>query len=102
MDFDIVNQNLAVSNQNKVTDLAHKKAKEAELKEACEGFEAIFLNTMIKTMRQSLPGDKLLDDSHGIDMYKSMYDQYLSEELSKSKSSIGVKEFLFQQLKKDL
>jgi flagellar protein FlgJ len=57
---------------------------------------------MIKSMRKSLPGDALLNESHGMDIYKSMYDQYLADELSKSKTSIGVKEFLFQQLKESL
>ncbi len=106
MDFDIVKQNLAVSSQNniqnKVSALSNKNAKEAELKEACEGFEAIFINSMMKSMRQSLPGDALMDESHGMNIYKSMYDQYLSEQASKSNTSIGVKEFLFQQLKNSI
>lgn len=106
MDIDLVNQNLAKANQvkikNQTSDIARNTLKEKELKEACAGFEAIFLNTMIKSMRKSLPGDALLDGSHGMDIYKSMYDQYLAEELSKSKTSIGVKEFLYEQLKESL
>lgn len=103
MDIDLVNQNLAKANLDKMkkqtSNLVRNITKEKELKEASAGFEAIFLNTMIKSMRESLPGDALLNDSHGMDIYKSMYDQYLADELSKSKTSIGIKEFLYQQLK---
>lgn len=106
MDIDLVNQNFAKATLNKVkkqsSDIAGKSLKEAELKSACEGFEAIFLNTMIKSMRESLPGDALFEESNGMNIYKSMYDQHLADELSKSKTSIGLKEFLFQQLKESI
>ncbi|MBU1340931.1 MAG: rod-binding protein [Proteobacteria bacterium] len=103
MDIDLVNQNLAKANLSKIkkqsSDFAQTTLKEKKLKEACAGFEAIFLNTMIKSMRESLPGDGLFNESHGMNIYKSLYDQYLSDELSKSKLSVGIKEFLFEQLK---
>jgi flagellar protein FlgJ len=101
MDIDMVSQNLA---RAKLSRLKHQtpgmdQAKEKELKAACAGFEAIFIHTMVKSMRQSLPGDALLGESHGMDMYKSMYDQHLSDELSVGKTSLGIKEFLYNQLK---
>ena len=106
MDIDLINSNLAKANIGKIkkqnSDFVSDKLKEKELKEACEGFEAIFLNTMIKSMRKSLPGNALFMDSHGMDMYKSMYDQYLADELSQSRTSLGVKEFLYNQLKDSL
>ena len=106
MDIDIINQNFAKAHIGKIKkqtpDLVSDKLKEKELKEACAGFEAIFLHTMIKSMRETLPGDALFKDSHGMDMYKSMYDQHLADELSKSKTSVGVKEFLYNQLKDSL
>ncbi|MCP4673614.1 MAG: flagellar biosynthesis protein FlgJ [Desulfobacula sp.] len=106
MDIDIVNSNLAKADIGKIkkqtSDLVPGKLKEQELKEACQGFESIFLHTMIKSMRKSLPGNALFMDSHGMDMYKSMYDQHLADELSKSKTSLGVKEFLYNQLKDSL
>ncbi len=105
MDIDLVNQGLAQARMAKVknqgADITDKSLKEKELKEACEGFESIFLHSMIKSMRESLPGDALLSESHGMNMYKSMYDQYLADELSKINhgQSVGVKEFLYEQLK---
>ncbi len=103
MDIDRVNQNLARAKLSRLkqqtSGMDQAKQKEQELKSACAGFEAIFIHTMVKSMRQSLPGDALLGESHGMDMYKSMYDQHLSDELSASKTSLGIKEFLYNQLK---
>lgn len=102
MDIDLINQHLAGADIGKIKKQALDARREKELKDACAGFEAIFLNTMIKSMRESLPGDAVFKESHGMGIYKSMYDQHLAEKLSKSKSSIGVKEFLYQQLKESL
>ncbi len=106
MDIDIVNRNLADAKLSKIktqgSHPAEKIKKEKELKKACEGFEAIIVNTMIKGMRESLPGDALFGESNGANIYKSMYDQYLSEEISRKHQSTGLKEFLYQQLKKTL
>lgn len=107
MDIDIVQQNLAgarlSSAKTKVDNPEKKAMQEAKLKEACAGFEAIFLHSMLKSMRQSLPGDAVFKESNSGNIYQSMYDQYLAENLSKgSGSSIGVKEFLYEQLKDSL
>jgi len=106
MDIDIVNQNLSIATLGKIkSKTSHSEQnplKEKELKKACAGFEAIFLNTMIKSMRESLPGDALFNESNGTNIYKSMYDQYLAEELSNSTTSVGIKEFLYEQLKESL
>jgi len=103
MDIDIINQNLAKANLGKVkkqsSDIEQNPQKAKELKEACAGFEAIFLNTMIKSMRKSLPGNALFKESNGMSIYRSMHDQYLSEQLSKGNESIGLRDFLYKQLK---
>ncbi|MCF6248776.1 MAG: rod-binding protein [Desulfobacula sp.] len=106
MDIDLINQNLAkitlAKVKSQVTNPEAKTLKEEQLKEVCAGFEAIFLKTMLKSMRSSLAGNAIFPESNGMNIYKSMQDQYLSENLSKGKSSIGVREFLYQQLKNSL
>ncbi|MDA3791458.1 MAG: rod-binding protein [Desulfobacula sp.] len=102
MNIDLVNQNLANANLDSLKKKVSDQGKEKELNEACQGFEAIFLNTMIKSMKKTLPGDALFKDSNGMDIYKSMYDQHLADELSKGRTSIGIKDFLYQQLKDSL
>ncbi|MFA5905115.1 MAG: rod-binding protein [Desulfobacula sp.] len=105
MNINSVSRNPAdvtVSKIKKSNDPAEQILKEKELKKACEGFEAIIVNTMLKSMRESLPGDALFGESNGSNIYKSMYDQYLAEEVSKKNQSIGLKEFLYKQLKDSL
>ena len=103
MDIDLIHQNLArasLSKARKNIDKPDQNAiEQTRLKEACAGFEAILLHNMIKSMRSSLPGDAVLPESNSTNIYKSMQDQYLADELSKSRNSIGLKEFLFEQLK---
>ncbi|MFH2060646.1 MAG: rod-binding protein [Pseudomonadota bacterium] len=100
MDIDIVNQNLSKANLDKVKTKTMDSAKDKELKDACAGFEAIFINTMIKSMRQSLPGNALFKDSNATKIYQSMQDQSMAEKLSQGETSIGLKDYLYENLKK--
>lgn len=106
MDLDAVHHNLLQSSlaakQKKTADIGQKKMDEAKLREACAGFESIFINTVIKSMRKSLPGDAVFPESNGMNIYKSMYDQYLADHLSKSGSPSGIGEYLYRQLKDSL
>ena len=74
--------------------------EQAELKQACAGFEAIFMQTVLKNMRASLPGNALFPDSNAVKIYRSMQDQHLADHLaSGSRTSMGIKEFLYEELK---
>lgn len=101
--IDLVNQNISRDNlakiEKKTEDIENKALEEEELKKACAGFESILLHTLIKSMRESLPGNAVFDESHGMNIYQSMHDQYLAEELSESNFSTGIKEFLYKELK---
>jgi flagellar protein FlgJ len=84
--------------KTKHTDTADEKA----LMEACEGFEAIFTKTMLDSMRDTLPGNALFPKSNGQDIFESMRDQQLAEDLSSAPHGVGIKEFLYNQLKSSL
>ena len=102
MDIDLIRQNLVSGQLDRIKAKKASLAKERELKEVCEGFEAIFLKTMVFSMRKTLPGNALFDESNSMNIYQSMQDQYLAEHLSKGKKSIGIKDFLYDQLKDSL
>ncbi|MDD9303618.1 MAG: rod-binding protein [Desulfobacter sp.] len=76
----------SIQNQMLASQLAQIKPvdpeKEKELKEACEGFEAIFTQKILQSMRQTLPGDALFPKSNSIEVFESMYDQHLTDQLS--------------------
>ncbi|MCP4720084.1 MAG: flagellar biosynthesis protein FlgJ [Desulfobacteraceae bacterium] len=99
MDIDLINQNLAKASLNGLGNKKNFISKEKELKDACAGFEAIFLNTMVTSMRGTLPGNALFEESNEMNIFQSMYDQSLVDELSKNGTTTGIKEFLYQQLK---
>jgi flagellar protein FlgJ len=101
MDIDVVNQNMTESRIDNVKDSAKLKEKQ-ELKEACDGFEAIFLKTVMKSMRDTLPEDGLFKSSNEMDIYKSMHDEHLSEQISQGDNSVGISEFLYRQLQDTL
>ncbi len=68
-----------------------------ELKKAAQEFEAIFVNYMLKVMRETVePAD---DESQalGKDVYLSMFDQEMSLSIARS-NSLGIGEMLYRQL----
>lgn len=85
----------------KTNSFSGKKDKKA-LKEACQGFEEVFLNTMMKSMRATIPESPLFGKSQGMDIYTSLHDQYLAEKISKGENSTGVGEYLYRQLQDSL
>ncbi|ACN16756.1 FlgJ [Desulforapulum autotrophicum HRM2] len=76
----------------KANDPTNKDQK--ELTKACQGFEAIFFSTMVKSMRQTLPGDALFGKSQGVEIFESMYDQALVDRLAGSGRGVGIAEML--------
>ena len=75
----------------------NSEAKKAELKKACEQFEAVFLKYLLKEMRKTVPNGGLFGNSLSFNIFQSLYDDTLSEELSRNKG-IGIAEELYRQL----
>lgn len=81
--------------------LKHKATKDpqAALKQAAQQFEAIFIQMMLKSMRDAVPESGLLS-SKETEFYDSLMDQQWSQELAKR--GIGLAEQLTAQLSKTL
>lgn len=97
-DLENIGARMMVS-QAKETAKAAESDDEKALMEACEGFEAIFTRTVMDAMRASLPGDALFEKSNGRQIFESLHDRHLAEQISHVPSASGLKEFLFNQLK---
>ena len=69
---------------------------EKELKALAQQFESIFVNQLLKSMRETLPKEGLLS-SFSVDMYESMFDQEVAGEMSKGKG-MGLADVLYTQL----
>lgn len=97
--MDAIDQALSSARVGQVKGNHARNNDKQKLKEACQGFEAIFLSSMMKSMRQTLPGDCLFGESQGLDVYKSMYDQHLADNLAASGRGVGIADFFYSQLK---
>jgi len=85
---------LARQAQNKAMTQAGREEK--KLREACEGFEAVFITQLLKEMRKTVPKDGLLH-SNTEDQYLSMFDEELSKTLAKQ-GGMGLADFMQAQL----
>ncbi len=72
---------------------------EASLKKSCQDFEAIFMQSMFKAMRKTVPEGELIKKSSAEKMYEEMLDMEIATEISK-KQSMGLADQIFQHTKK--
>lgn len=75
-------------------------AKEKKLREAAEGFEAIFIQQMWQSMRASLPKEGIMH-SREEQFWQGMYDQELGKSMA-SAGGIGLADMMMAQLSKKL
>ncbi|HBT78814.1 MAG TPA: peptidase [Selenomonas sp.] len=71
--------------------------KEQKLKEACQGFEAMFLTLMYKQMRNTVPKDPLFGESNAMNIFKDMRDTQLMQNVA-SAGGMGLADMLYKQL----
>lgn len=79
--------------------LKSENKNESELKEVCQQFESIFLNYMLKSMRDTIPDGGMFEKGVTFDIMQSMHDEALAEEISQN-GGIGLAQQLYEQLSK--
>lgn len=72
--------------------------RDKELKKACEGFEAMFLNMMYRQMRATVPEDPLFGESHALKIFQDMRDDELMKNVAAG-GGIGIADMMYKQLK---
>lgn len=84
-----------ISGKNMSPELKAKK-----LREACEGFESIFIQKMWQEMRNTVPKGGM---THGKEerFWQDMYDQELSKSMT-SAGGIGLADMMYEQLSRNL
>jgi flagellar protein FlgJ len=68
-----------------------------KLKKACTEFEALFVQEMLKFMRQTVPKSGLGGPGGGKEVYQSLMDQELSKSLAK-KGGLRIGEMVYRQM----
>ncbi len=86
------------SHYNKLTNSSPLLSEKNRLKKACADFEAILLNQMLTSMRNTLTNDSVFGNSLGKDLYKSMYYRQISTDIAQSGSGLGIGELLYKKL----
>lgn len=72
-----------------------KRSPDQALKAAAQQFESVFLNMMLKSMREATPQDGMFD-SEQTKMFTSMLDQQLAQSLATR--GIGLADIMVKQL----
>ena len=82
------------------TDAAKAAAQDKKLRQACEGFEEMFMEIMYKQMRDTVPEDSLFGSSNADKILESMRDSEFMKQAAAS-GGIGLADMLYRQMKKD-
>ena len=69
-----------------------KQDPKAALRHTAQQFEGLFLQNMMKTMREAVPKSDLVD-THTSDQFQSMFDKEVSVQMSK-RNSVGLADML--------
>ena len=73
-----------------------QRREDSALRETAQQFEAMFLQMLLKTMREAVPRSGFMD-SDAVQSYESMYDRELSLHLAQ-KNSVGIADMLVKSL----
>ena len=74
-----------------------QKAYDKKLREACQGFEAMFLNIMYKEMRNTVPENSLFGESNADKILQDMRDTEMVNQMAKA-GGVGLADVLYKQL----
>lgn len=82
----------------KLKQAAQQQSPEA-IAEVAKQFESVFINMMLKSMRQASLAEGILDTQQS-DFYRDMYDQQIAMHLSSrpGKTGIGIADFIIKQI----
>lgn len=72
--------------------------KEAKLHKACDDFEAILVKQLLTTMRKSVPKGGLFNEGFASDIYQSISDDSLAQEMTSGGKGLGFSEMLFEKI----
>ena len=81
-----------------LTEEQQLELQDKKLKEACQGFEAMFMELMYKKMRDTVPEDSLFGNSNANKIWQSMLDSELMQQGAKA-GGMGLADMLYKQLK---
>jgi flagellar protein FlgJ len=67
------------------------------LKELCRDFESVFIHTLFKEMRKTIPESELLGNDMASDLFEEIMDMEVARDMA-SKGGFGLADMLYRQL----
>lgn len=77
-----------------------KAERNRKLKEACDGFEEIFVHKLMQQMRNSSTKDGLFSGGRGEEIFQDMLDENYSQIITKS-GSLGLSKMIYESTKEN-
>jgi flagellar protein FlgJ len=74
-----------------------RKLDRDKLKKSCADFEAVFIQQLLKSMRQTVMRSDFIGNGAGKDIYESLFDQELSQSLSK-REGLGLGKVIYNRM----
>lgn len=91
----------SLSSTNQAPPTQRSLKDRAALKKSCQDFEAMFIQSMFKAMRKTVPDSGLFEKDTSTQMYQDMLDQEIATKISQ-KQSIGLAEQMYRQMEQKL
>ena len=91
----------ALAASQSTPDPDHALRSRRNLKQSCQDFEAIFIQSLFKEMRKTVPEGGLFTRSTATEMYRDLLDQEVARQVAE-RQSIGLAEQMYRQMEKRL
>lgn len=76
-------------------------ADQVALEKSAKEFEGVFLNTLLKAMRQTVPVNDLFNGDGATKFYRQMHDAEIAKTLATGHSGMGIADMIVRQLSRD-
>ena len=91
--------NTLLASAQKVPGKPSASADKKALKKSCQDFEALFIQSVIKTMRKNVPESGLFKKNNATSMFEEMLDQEMASTMARTQS-IGIADQMYRQMEK--
>lgn len=71
------------------------------LQQSCRDFEALFLHSLLQSMRKTVPESELFEENTSTDIYRDMLDMEIANQIARQQST-GLAEQMYRQMERHL
>jgi soluble lytic murein transglycosylase-like protein len=101
----LLDQASAGAEQTRLRQLQQESATEenrAGLEKSAKEFEAVFMNTLMKAMRKTVPDNKLFNSGGATKFYRQMHDAEMAKALATGNSGMGIADMIVRQFEQNV